>query len=333
MDTAIEANGITKLYRSGVQALDSVSFRVGSGEIFGYLGRNGSGKTTTVRILTTLTSLTSGSASVNGHDVAQEPDAVRRSVGVTMQDAALDDLMTGREHMELVGGLWGLSGKDARRRSDELLDKFGLAGAGGRLISTYSGGMRRRLDIATALIDRPRILFLDEPTTGLDPQSRRALWQEIKQLRKDGATVFLTTQYLEEADALADTVAVINDGRIVACGTPAELKLTIGRTTVALRVPNLRHVTELRRVVGETTPVQTDDDGWVRIEFAGNGAASSMAVLDLLSGLRDAAVPVEDLSVSEPSLEDVFVRLTGYGLEQSSESNETNGTATARSRG
>ena len=315
MDTAIEANGITKTYRSGVEALQGVSFRVGTGEIFGYLGRNGSGKTTTVRILTTLTSPTSGSGSVNGHDVAREPDAVRRAVGVTMQEAALDDLMTGREHMELVGGLWGLSGRDARQRSDEILEKFGLAGAGGRLISTYSGGMRRRLDIATALIDRPGVLFLDEPTIGLDPQSRRALWQEIKQLRKDGATIFLTTQYLEEADALADTVAVINDGKIIACGTPAELKSTIGRTTVALRVLDPHHLSELRRVVGDRTAVQTNDEGWVRIEFAGNGTASSMAVLDLVVGLRDAAVPVEGLSVSEPSLEDVFVRLTGEGLE------------------
>ena len=315
MDTAIEATDITKTYKGGVEALKGVTFRVGWGEIFSYLGRNGSGKTTTARILATLTSPTSGSATVAGHDVATEPDAVRRSIGVTMQEAALDNLMTGREHLELVGGLWGLSGKEARRRADELLEQFGLAGAGKRLISTYSGGMRRRLDIATALISHPRILFLDEPTTGLDPQSRRALWNEIKALKADGASVFLTTQYLEEADELADTVAIINGGTIVACGSPAQLKSGIGRTTVGLRLPDLGQVADLRRVLGET-PVEIDDDGRVRIEIHGNGAASPV-VLDLLGRLRDSGIPVEGLSVTEPSLEAVFVQLTGEGLEQS----------------
>jgi ABC-2 type transport system ATP-binding protein len=231
-----------------------------------------------------------------------------------MQDAALDGLMTGREHMELVGGLWGLSGKDARRRSDELLDKFGLAGAGRRLISTYSGGMRRRLDIATALIDRPRILFLDEPTTGLDPQSRRALWQEIKQLRKDGATVFLTTQYIEEADELADRIAVINDGRIVACGSPEELKSDLGRTLVEVRLTDEGQVTELRQAAGEA-PLTILPDNWVRVELSGNGTASPV-VLDMLGRLRDAGVGIERLSVTEPSLEDIFVQLTSDELEQ-----------------
>ena len=335
MDTAIEATEITKTYKGGLEALKGVTFRVGWGEIFSYLGRNGSGKTTTARILATLTSPTSGSAAVAGHDVATEPDAVRRSIGVTMQEAALDNLMTGREHLELVGGLWGLSGKEAPRRADELLEQFGLAGAGKRLISTYSGGMRRRLDIATALISHPRILFLDEPTTGLDPQSRRALWNEIKALKADGASVFLTTQYLEEADELADTVAVINGGTIVACGSPAQLKSGIGRTTVGLRLPDLGQVADLRRVLGET-PFEIDDDGRVRIEIHGNGTASPV-VLDLLGRLRDSGIPVEGLSVREPSLEAVFVQLTGEGLEQSSGSNGANGSAGAaaaqRSRG
>ena len=335
MDTAIEATEITKTYKGGVEALKGVTFRVGWGEIFSYLGRNGSGKTTTARILATLTSPTSGRAAVAGHDVATEPEAVRRSIGVTMQEAALDNLMTGREHLELVGGLWGLSGKEAPRRADELLEQFGLAGAGKRLISTYSGGMRRRLDIATALISRPRILFLDEPTTGLDPQSRRALWNEIKALKADGASVFLTTQYLEEADELADTVAVINGGTIVACGSPAQLKSGIGRTTVGLRLPDRGQVAELRRVLGEI-PVEIDDDGRVRIEIHGNGTASPV-VLDLLGRLRDSGIPVEDLSVKQPTLEAVFVQLTGEGLEQSSGSNGANGSngaaAAQRSRG
>ena len=332
---AIEATEIAKTYKGGVEALKGVTFRVGWGEIFSYLGRNGSGKTTTSRILSTLTNPTSGSAAVAGHDVATEPDAVRRSIGVTMQEAALDNLMTGREHLELVGGLWGLSGKEARRRSDELLEQFGLAGAGMRLISTYSGGMRRRLDIATALISHPRILFLDEPTTGLDPQSRRALWNEIRALKADGASVFLTTQYLEEADELADTVAVINGGTIVACGSPAQLKSSIGRTTIRLRLPDLGQAADLRRVCGET-PIEVDDDGRVRIEIHGNATASA-AVLDLLGRLRASGVPVEGLSVTEPSLEDAFVRLTGDGLEQSSGLNGVNGSAGAaaaqRSRG
>ena len=335
MNTAIEATEIAKTYKGGVEALKGVTFRVGWGEIFSYLGRNGSGKTTTSRILSTLTNPTSGSATVAGHDVATEPDAVRRSIGVTMQEAALDNLMTGREHLELVGGIWGLSGKEARRRSDELLEQFGLAEAAKRLISTYSGGMRGRLDIATALISHPRILFLDEPTTGLDPQSRRALWNEIKALKADGASVFLTTQYLEEADELADTVAVINGGTIVACGSPAQLKSSIGRTTIRLRLPDLGQAADLRRVFGET-PIEVDEDGRVRIEIHGNATASP-AVLDLLGRLGASGVSVEDLSVTEPSLEEAFVRLTGDGLEQSSGLNGVNGYAGAaaalRSRG
>ena len=320
MSSVIEVHDITKKYKGGVEALKGVSFGVGAGEILGYLGRNGSGKTTTIRILTTLTRPTSGSASVNGYDVIAQPDDVRRSVGVTMQDAALDDLMTGREHMELVGGLWGLSGKDARRRSDELLDIFGLVDAQKRLISTYSGGMRRRLDIATALIMSPRILFLDEPTTGLDPQSRRALWNQIRQLKADGATIFLTTQYLEEADELADRIAIIDNGGIVACGSPEELKSDLGRTLVEVRLLDEGQVSELRQAAGEA-PLTVLPDNWVRIELSGNGTASPV-ILDMLGRIRDAGVGIERLSVTEPSLEDIFVQLTGDDLEQ--QSSETN---------
>lgn len=206
-----------------------------------------------------------------------------------------------------------MSGKEARRRSDELLDIFGLVDAGKRLISTYSGGMRRRLDIATGLIMRPRILFLDEPTTGLDPQSRRALWKQIRQLKEDGATIFLTTQYLEEADELADRIAIINDGRIVACGSPEELKSNLGRAIVKVRLLDEGQVTELRHAVGEA-PLTTLPDSWVRIELSGNGTASPV-VLDMLGRLRDAGVGIERLSVTEPSLEDIFIQLTGDELE------------------
>jgi ABC-2 type transport system ATP-binding protein len=310
MDLAIEGKEITKEFRGGVQALAGVSFQVGRGEIFGYLGSNGSGKTTTVRILTTLTRPTSGAGSVDGHNVVLQPESARRSIGVTMQEAALDAHMTAREHLEFVGGLWGLESKKARQRSGEVLETFGLAEVGGRVISTYSGGMRRRLDIATALITRPRILFLDEPTTGLDPQNRRALWQEIRALRDGGATVFLTTQYLEEADELADRVAVIERGKIVACGAPHELKGAVGQTIVNFRLADPGDVGALRGAVGGA-PFDITSDGLVRIELRTNGVKDSSPALGILAGLREGGLGVTGLSVSEPSLEDAFVQLTG----------------------
>jgi ABC-2 type transport system ATP-binding protein len=309
MDLAIEGHEITKEFRGGTQALAGVSFKVGSGEIFGYLGRSGSGKTTTVRILTTLSRPTSGSGTVGGHDVVLDPDSVRRSIGVTMQDAALDDQMTAREHLEFVGGLWGLETKGARQRGLELLETFGLAEAGGRAIKTFSGGMRRRLDIATALITRPPILFLDEPTTGLDPVNRRVLWDEIRSLRDGGTTVFLTTQYLEEADELTDRIAVIERGKIIACGAPQELKEAIGQTRVTIRLSDPAGLADLSRVVGDTQ-FEVGDDGLVRIELWRDGANGSPPALGLLAGLRDHDVGVTQFSVSEPTLEDVFVQLT-----------------------
>jgi daunorubicin resistance ABC transporter ATP-binding subunit len=308
-DLAIETHKITKQFRGGPQALAGVSFRVGWGEIFGYLGRSGSGKTTTARILTTLSRPSSGTGIVGGHDVVLDPDSVRRSIGVTMQDAALDNQMTAREHLEFVGGLWGLETKQARQRGRELLETFGLAEAGGRAISTYSGGMRRRLDIATALITRPRILFLDEPTTGLDPLNRRVLWDEIRALRDDGTTVFLTTQYLEEADELADRIAIIENGRIIACGAPQELKGAIGQTKVAIRLSDPGELAALSRVVGDT-PFEVGNDGRVSIELKRDGTIGSPPALGLLAGLRDHGVGVTQFSVSDPTLEDVFVQLT-----------------------
>jgi ABC-2 type transport system ATP-binding protein len=296
-----------------VQALGDVSFQVGRGEIFGYLGRSGSGKTTTVRILTTLTRPTSGGAVVGGHDVVREPDLVRRSIGVTMQDAALDGQMTGREHLDFVGRLWGLDARGARRRGQELLETFGLADAGGRMISTYSGGMRRRLDIATALITRPGILFLDEPTTDLDPLNRRVLWEEIRTLRAGGTTVFLTTQYLEEADELADRIAVIESGRIIACGAPQELKESLGQTRVTVRLSDPGELPVLSRIAGDI-PLEVGDNGLVRIELSRDGAHGSPPALALLAGLRDHGVGVAQFSVAEPTLEDVFLQLTDETL-------------------
>jgi ABC-2 type transport system ATP-binding protein len=313
---AIEARAVTKTYASGVQALAGVTFTIGWGQIFAYLGRNGSGKTTTVRVLTTLTRATTGSAKVAGHDVSSAPGSVRGAIGVAMQDAALDDLMTGMEHFKLIGQLWGQSATQARQRGSELLETFGLREAGNRLIATYSGGMRRRLDIATALFNRPRLLFLDEPTTGLDPQSRRAMWSMIRKLRDEGATVFLTTQYIEEAEELADTVAIIDGGRIVASGTPSQLKSSVGATTIRLRLRG-SDLSAVRRAVGEGPTVTMNEDRWVHIELAGS-AGSSPAVLALLARLSEQRLSIEGLSVHETSLEDVFVHLTGEQLDQSS---------------
>jgi ABC-2 type transport system ATP-binding protein len=325
-DPAIRTEGLTKLY-PGVRALDDVSFSVEAGEIFGYLGRNGAGKTTTVRILATLTASSSGHAWVGGVEVGEHPAAVRRSVGVAMQSASLDDLMTGREHLTLAARLYGFGQPAARARVGELLETFGLSQAVDRMVATYSGGMRRRLDIAMSLIHRPPILFLDEPTTGLDPQARRALWGTIRELRGGGATVLLTTQYLEEADELADRIAVIDGGRIVASGTPDELKATVGRTTVAFRVLDSGAEGRLRRAAALAPDVSVALDGsWARIELSGNGSM----LTDLLVRLREEDVRFEQLSVSEPSLEDVFVRLTGEEMDVSSGSDAAAGVSAVR---
>jgi ABC-2 type transport system ATP-binding protein len=323
MDAAIEALDLTKVYPGGVRALAGVSLDVRRGEIFGFLGRNGAGKTTTVRILSTLTKKTSGTARVDGIDVDADPAAVRATIGVAMQDAALDDLMTGREHLDLVGRLTGLPHREAQRRAGELLDSFGLAGAADRLVATYSGGMRRRLDVAMALVHRPPILFLDEPTTGLDPQSRRALWSTIGDLRADGATIFLTTQYLEEADELSDRVAIVDAGRVAAIGTPNELKARMGRSRVGVRVRGQHDAAHVGRIVGSEI---VSSDGWLSFDLPGDGGA----VLDALNRLRDEGVPIERISVSEPSLEDVFVVLTGEHLDASAGSDDKVGVAAAQ---
>ena len=223
MEAAIEVTELTKTYANGVKALRGVGFQVAPGEVFAYLGRNGQGKTTTVRILSTLSAATSGHATVAGHDVATEREAVKRAIGVTMQSAALDPEMSGREHLELLAGLWGRSRRQARSDAQSALERFSLVDAADRAIQTYSGGMQRRLDLAGALLHTPQVLFLDEPTTGLDTHSRRALWDEVRALRECGTAVFLTTQYLEEAEVLADRVAVIEAGRIVAIDNIAGL--------------------------------------------------------------------------------------------------------------
>ena len=310
MTLAIEAEELTRDFAGGVRALDGVTFAVDEGEIFGYLGRNGAGKSTTVRILTTLLRATSGRAAVLGHDVRTDAGAVRKVFGAALQDAALDELMTGREHLEMAGRLVGLGKTKAKERAAELLESFGLKAAADRIAAGYSGGMRRRLDVAMAMVRRPQVLFLDEPTTGLDPQGRRAVWELVKELRDGGSTVFLTTQYLAEADELASRVAVVHDGRIAAIGTSKELKDRLGTTTIRLKVAPEDH----RRIRDAVHPDPVaEDDGWSEVTVLGGEAA----VPSVMARLVGAGVNIDGLAICPPSLEDVFVELTGTEIEAS----------------
>src|SRR3712207_5750383 len=236
-NAAIETQGLVRQFKKGPRAVDGIDLRVEGGEVYGFLGPNGAGKSTTVHMLTTLLPPTSGSARVAGYDVLEDGPAVRAAIGAALQEAALDPFLTGREHMKLQAALHGMRGQEGRERTDALLERVGLAQAADRRVGGYSGGMKRRLDLALALVHRPRILFLDEPTTGLDPQSRSALWSEVSRLARDeGVTVFLTTQYLEEADVLADRVGIIDRGKIVAEDTPEALKAAIGSASCRERV-------------------------------------------------------------------------------------------------
>jgi ABC-2 type transport system ATP-binding protein len=303
-DPAIEAVDLVKRYRD-VTAVGGVSLRVPRATIFAYLGRNGSGKSTTVRILTTLSAPTAGTARVAGYDLTDAAN-VRARIGVTMQEAALDPTMTAVEHLRLVAGLSGLRSKAAGALADELLAGFGLAGAAGRRIGTFSGGMQRRLDIASALVGRPPVLFLDEPTTGLDPQSRRALWAHLRELRDQGTTMFLTTQYLEEADELADRVAVIDSGTLVAEDTADRLKARFGRTRLVLD-----HDGDPDRLRAALPGRDVEAERPGRSVVVLDGGAEVLAVLERV---RAAGIGIGALSVSAPSLEDVYLRLTGSAI-------------------
>src|SRR3989449_4407109 len=250
----IEVEGLVRVFKKGPRAVDGIDLAVASGEIYGFLGPNGAGKSTTVHMLTTLLPPTEGTARVAGYDVVSQGPQVRASIGAALQEAALDPLLTGREHLRLQASLQALPRETRKARADELLERVGLAEAADRKVKGYSGGMKRRLDLALALVHRPRVLFLDEPTTGLDPQSRAALWTEVARLaREDGVTVFLTTQYLEEADVLADRVGIIDHGRLVAEGTPGELKAEVGRPTVEAIPADPRVATVLARF-GDPVP-------------------------------------------------------------------------------
>jgi ABC-2 type transport system ATP-binding protein len=315
----IQVEGLVREFKNGPRAVDGIDLEVAPGEIYGFLGPNGAGKSTTVHMLTTLLPPTAGTARVAGHDIVREGPAVRDVIGVALQDAALDLLLTGREHMRLQGGLHGLPSDETARRGDALLARVGLAEAADRRVGGYSGGMKRRLDLALALLHGPRILFLDEPTTGLDIQSRAALWDEVARLaRDDGATVFLTTQYLEEADALANRVGIIDHGRIVAEGTPAELKAQIGRPTLEAVPADANQVERLEAVLarfGEPLPV-TNGSAAVRL------TDGTEELADVVRGLDGEGIKVADLQLHAPSLNDVFLAKTGRSLEGAGDEEE-----------
>ncbi|MDB1087181.1 ATP-binding cassette domain-containing protein [Streptomyces sp. ACA25] len=311
---AIEAEGLRKWY-GGTLALDGLGLRVRAGTVHGLLGPNGSGKTTAVRALATLLRYDEGRATVCGADVAREPARVRDMIGLTGQNAAVDEILSGRQNLVLFGRLFQLSRRAARRRADELLTQFSLTDAANRSPEHYSGGMRRRLDLAAGLILTPRVLFLDEPTTGLDPRSRNQVWEAVRSLVAGGTTVLLTTQYLEEADQLADTVSVLDDGRVVAEGTPDELKARTGgyRIEVVVRyAAELGTVAEILRGAG-TGPPETDPD----TRRASAPVTDPVTALsEVARALHSAGVAVEDLGTRRPTLEEVFLQLTGRRTEQ-----------------
>src|SRR5919108_415654 len=308
----IEAEGLVRQFKNGPLAVSGIDLEVRPGEIYGFLGPNGAGKSTTVPMLTTLLPPTAGSASVAGHDIVREGPLVRDAIGVALQDAALDALLTGREHMRLQGGLHGLPPGEIKRRGDALLQRVGLSEAADRRVGGYSGGMKRRLDLALALLHGPRILFLDEPTTGLDIQSRAALWDEVSRLaRTEGVTVFLTTQYLEEADALADRVGIIDRGRLVAEGPPAALKAQIGRPSVEA-VP--ADATDIQRLEGVLTRFG-DPLPAARGAAAVRLADGTEELADVVRALDGQGIRVADLKLHAPSLDDVFLAQTGRSLE------------------
>jgi ABC-2 type transport system ATP-binding protein len=312
----IEVIDLVHVYRKGPRAVDGISLRVEPGEIYGFLGPNGAGKSTTVHILTTLLPPTEGSARVAGHDVRTEGRAVRDQIGVALQEAALDPFLTGREHMRLQGGLHGLPSEELRRRGDALLERVGLAEAADRRVGGYSGGMKRRLDLALALIHGPRILFLDEPTTGLDIQSRTAVWDEVEGLADDeGVTVFLTTQYLEEADRLADRVGIIDHGKLVAEGTPAALKAEIGRPSIEAVPVDPAQVEHLEGVLAGFGEMLPSSDGAAAVRLSDG----SEEITEVVRRLDAAGIEVVDLKLHAPSLDDVFLAKTGRSLEGAGE--------------
>ena len=305
---AIAVQELRKHYGE-VRALDGVSFNVSEGEVFGLLGPNGAGKSTTVRVLVTLTHADAGTASVAGHDVRREPNAVRRAIGYVPQDSGVDQFATGRENLMLQGRVQGMSGRGLRQRTNELLALVGIADASDRVVKTYSGGMRRRLDIALGLVHRPRVLFLDEPTTGLDPEARVGMWAEVSRLAEaEGLTILLTTHYLEEADQLADRLAIVSQGKIVVEGTPAELKANLMGDAVQVELSN-GQIEEAKRVLAATgaRPETVLGERTLVARVSDGGAA----LPGILGALDAAGIGVATVAVSRPSLDDVYLHFTG----------------------
>lgn len=308
--SAIAVSGLRKSFGKKT-VLDGIDLDIGTGTVFSLLGPNGAGKTTAVNVLSTLMTPDGGTARIAGHDIATEPTSVRAAIGVTGQFAAVDELLTGQENLQLIADLKGVAPGNDKRIITELLERFDLVESAQKLASTYSGGMRRKLDLAMTLIGDPRIIFLDEPTTGLDPRSRRTMWDIIRGLVADGVTVFLTTQYLEEADQLADRIAVLDNGHLVAQGTPDELKRQIPGTHVRLRFSDVDPLEAAARVFAGSTR----DDETLSLRVPGDGGTTSLrAVLDRLD---EHALSAEEISVHTPDLDDVFLALTGQTTEVS----------------
>ena len=308
---AIEAEQLVKHFGDTV-AVDGVSLSVPTGTVLGLLGPNGAGKTTTVRMMTTLTTPTSGVARVAGHDVVREPEAVRRAMGLTGQTATVDELLTGRENLWLIGSLYGLDKRVVRRISDDLLERFSLIDAAGRIVKTYSGGMRRRLDLAVSLVATPPVLFLDEPTTGLDPRSRVELWDVLRELVGEGTTLLLTTQYLEEADQLADNIVVIDRGTVIAEGTPLELKDQSGAAALVVTVSRAEDLGEAEALMRPYVREVHVDAGARQLTAPAEGLGHMTRVAGVFD---DSGIVLDDIGLKRPSLDDVFLHLTGHRAE------------------
>ena len=315
-EAAIEATELVREFKKGPRAVDGIDLRVEPGEVYGFLGPNGAGKSTTVHMLTTLLPPTSGTARVGGHDIVREGPEVRAVIGAALQEAALDPFLTGAEHLKLQTALHGIRGDEAKRRSGELLARVGLTQAADRKVGGYSGGMKRRLDLALALVHEPRILFLDEPTTGLDPQSRSALWDEVQRLASDsGVTVFLTTQYLEEADVLADRIGIIHQGRIVAEGTPEALKAEISRPTLEIIPADHGELARTRDVLARFGEPANSSPKGAAVRLS-QGEAQ---LADVVRALDAEDIHVHHLQLHAPTLDDVFLEKTGRSLEGAAE--------------
>jgi ABC-2 type transport system ATP-binding protein len=311
-DPAVEAIDLVKHFGAN-RAVDGVSFVVPEGSVLGLLGPNGAGKTTTVRMLTTLSVPTSGTGRVAGYDVVKDPAAVRRSMGLTGQSATIDELLTGRENIRLIGRLYGLPTSYLRKKSDELLERFLLTDAADRVAKTYSGGMRRRLDLAVSLVASPPVLFLDEPTTGLDPRSRADLWEVLRGLVRDGTTLLLTTQYLEEADHLADEIVVIDKGKVIAAGTPTQLKDEAGRASVVVTVSSAAELPRAAELLRQHSPEVHVEEVSRRLTAPASGLADMTRIAAVFT---DSGIEIDDLGLKRPSLDDVFLHLTGHRAEE-----------------